>query len=514
MTQWSLLKKPSLDRRKCRRNDTLVVSWGTSCAITKSLTQRLVLSLVSKVFDPIGLVAPFNVGARLLLKEIWRVKGQQWHDELPQDMVQRFLVWSAVLPKLENIKIPRSYFSGPFDNIELHMFGDSSKDNFSAVAFLLARVKTPTSKEKTVLAFVLGKARVEPMKVMTVPKLELQAALLAARPKREITQALTVTVKQVFMWTDSTTVLQWINSNEKQPIFVANRVCEVLEYTSFDQWNHVATKDNPADAGTRGMSTEILQLSSWVKGPYFLNNSHFSFVRNKDVIKNIKLGVNQAVTIEDTVSLATSVKKQTTPVPSLFPFDKFSSYQKYLRIAAYVLRLLPKHAGYRNLDGSITDPTELDEAERHLQYLVQGESFATERKLLDNKSVKRSSRIAPHSPFNNPNGLIRSSGRIKWLIEVGVNVKYPIILDARHLYLKLFLEHTHVKDFHQGVEYLRSIEQEHYTVLKLRSSLRSIKAHCLRCGEFQAVTLQPIMSDLPKERLAYQSPPFTNTGVD
>ena len=204
------------------------------------------------------------------------------------------------------------------------------------------------------------------MKVMTVPKHELQAAVLAARLKREITQALTVTVNQVFMWIDSTTVLQWINSNQKQPIFVANRVCEILEYTSVDHWNHVATKDNPADAGTRGMSAEILQLSSWVKGPHFLTNSRFPFVP-----KNMKLGVNQAVTIEYTVSLATSVKKQTTPVPSLFPFDKFSSYQKYLRIAAYVLRLLPKHAGYCNLDGSITDPTELHEAERHLQYLVQ-----------------------------------------------------------------------------------------------------------------------------------------------
>ena len=165
-----------------------------------------------------------------------------------------------------------------------------------------------------------------------------------------------------------------------------------MEYTSVDQWNHVTTKDNPADAGTRGMSAEILQLSSWVKGLHFLSNSRFPFVPNKDVINNIKLGVNQAVTMEDTVSLSTSVKKQITPVPSIFPFDKFSSYQKYLRIAAYVLRFLPKHAGYRNLDGSITDPTELDEAERHLQYLVQGESFEAERKdLLDNKIVKRSS---------------------------------------------------------------------------------------------------------------------------
>ena len=58
-------------------NDTLVETRGTSCAITKSLSQRLVLSLVSKVFDPIVLVALFTVGARLLLKDIWRVTGQQ-----------------------------------------------------------------------------------------------------------------------------------------------------------------------------------------------------------------------------------------------------------------------------------------------------------------------------------------------------------------------------------------------------------------------------------------------------
>ena len=162
------------------------------------------------------------------------------------------------------------------------------------------------------------------------------------------------------------------------------------------------------------MSAEVLQLSSWVKGPHFLTNSRFPFVPNKDVINIIELGVNQAVNIEDTVSLATSVKKQITPVPSIIPSDNCSSYQKCLLIAAYNLRLLPKHAGYCNLDGSITDPTGLDEAERHLQYSVQGESFETERKnFVDNKSVKRSCRIVPHSPFLSPNGLIQSSGRIK-----------------------------------------------------------------------------------------------------
>ena len=78
----------------------------------------------------------------------------------------------------------------------------------------------------------------------------------------------------------------------------------------------------------------------------------------------------------------------------------------------------------------------------------------------------------------------------------------------------LFLEHIHVRRFHQGVEYLSSIMKEHYTVLKLNFFLRSIKAHYLRCRVFQSVNMQPIISHLPKEILAYECPPFTNTVVD
>ena len=177
-----------------QNNDTLVVSRCTSSTVTKSLTQRLVWSLVSKVFDPIGLVAPFTVGARLFLKDILRINGQHWDEELPKDTVERFLEWSVELPQLAEITITRSTFSGNFElHMELHMFGDSSQEVFSAVAFLRARVTTSIGPQ-TELAFVLGKARVAPMKVMTIPKLELQAALLAARLKQDICRSLTVHV--------------------------------------------------------------------------------------------------------------------------------------------------------------------------------------------------------------------------------------------------------------------------------------------------------------------------------
>ena len=182
------------------------------------------------------------------------------------------------------------------------MFGDSPQEVFSAVGFLKAQVTGTFGEFITELAFVFGKARVAPMKVMTVTKLELQATLLAARLKREICQSLAVTVDKVIMWTDSTIVLQWINSTNKHPIFIANRVSEILENTSVDQWNHVATCDNPADAGTRGMSDEVLQSCSWVRGPDFLRTKQFPFVPNTDVVDNIKLGVVTKEQDDDSIS--------------------------------------------------------------------------------------------------------------------------------------------------------------------------------------------------------------------
>ena len=116
------------------------------------------------------------------------------------------------------------------------MFGDSSLDVFCCVAFLRAQKNTYS---KCQLAFVFGKARVAPMKMLSIPKLELQAALLASRLKDDIEKALTLSTSKVFMWTGSTTVLQWLNSTSKQPVFVANGVAEVLESTSIDQWFHV-----------------------------------------------------------------------------------------------------------------------------------------------------------------------------------------------------------------------------------------------------------------------------------
>ena len=146
------------------KQDTLKVSRRIcSRDCSKPITQRIVLSVVSAVFDPIGLIIPYTIKARLLLKEIWRVNGQRWDDHLPDDISDRSLEWCSALPKLEQFSIPRSFFPGIPEHIELHVFDDSSAEVFCAVAYLRGKIAGATH---TKVSFVFAKARVAPMKTL------------------------------------------------------------------------------------------------------------------------------------------------------------------------------------------------------------------------------------------------------------------------------------------------------------------------------------------------------------
>ena len=495
-------------------SDTLIVSRGTSPDTNKTITQRVVLSLVSAVYDLIGLVAPYTVQARLLLKDIWRLSGQQWNDDLPDKVVTKFNEWSKELPTSSEIQIPRSYFEERVDSLELHMFGESSQVVFSAVAFLRGKVATTTG-HTTELAFVFGKARMAPMKALTIPKLELQASLLAARLRKEIENALTVRIDNTFMWTDSTTVLQWLHSLEKQPVFVTNRVAEILEQTTVDEWNYVKSCDNPADAGTRGLSANSLRESPWLKGPSFLRTHDWPFKPPKEVEIKWKAKKSDSLDSEETSEFETALSATVIGMATTFEWQKYSSYDKLLRVVAYVLRLLSKSTFYRSDSGLITDPSELQNAQMRLFYLIQQESFSVEMMcLLKQSPVSNSSKLSQFSPFIGPQGLLRATGRTKQLTVSIFDAKHPILLDSRHPAVRLYLEQLHETYCHQGVDYLRALVQQQFAIVKLRTALRSIVSKCVTCRKRRAETLNPIISDLPRERLAFKERPFTNTGID
>ena len=323
------------------------------------------------MYDPIGLVAPYTVKARLLLKDIWRLNGQPRDDELPSDLVTKFLEWSKELPTLSDITLPRAYFVGEIEALELHLFGDSSQDVFSAVAFLRAKVTAKDSGSTTEIAFVFGKARVPPMKALTIPKLELQASLLALRLRKEVQRALTSKLDKVFMWTDSTTVLQWIHPIETQQVFVANRVAEILELTTTDEWNYVQSCDNSADADTRGLSATALPNSVWLKRSDYLKISDWPFGPSEHTSFKVKQRNDTFCEEKPSFGDETVLNAYAGNNTSTFEWQKFSSYAKLLRVAAYILRLLPKNEVYRSIAGAITHPSELKNALIILYYAIR-----------------------------------------------------------------------------------------------------------------------------------------------
>ena len=145
---------------------------------------RVVPILVSAVYDTNELVALYTVKARQVLKNIWRLSGQQRDDNLPDYIVENFVEWIEELTKLTEITIPTSFSDEQAEKVELHVFSDKSQDVFSSVAFL-RRKMTSGSQSRTELAFVFGKARGVPMKPFTIPKLEISAALSRSANKRD-----------------------------------------------------------------------------------------------------------------------------------------------------------------------------------------------------------------------------------------------------------------------------------------------------------------------------------------
>ena len=215
-------------------SDSLVVSRGTSTDINRTLAQKIILSLVPAVYDPIGLVAPYTVSARILLKDMRRLHGQQWDDNLPGETVTKFNEWSKDLAKLSQIEIPRSYFEGPFTALELHMFGDSLQDIFTPVAFLQAKVTTQHTWKPYRISLRLRKSQSGSNESCYHSKTRVASFITClAPPERYPKRTYSPNLKNFY-----------VDGQHNRPSMASfsrktTCVAEILDQTTVDEWNYV-----------------------------------------------------------------------------------------------------------------------------------------------------------------------------------------------------------------------------------------------------------------------------------
>ncbi|KAK7945396.1 hypothetical protein WMY93_001124 [Mugilogobius chulae] len=169
------------------------------------LTRRGVLSTVASIFDPLGFVAPFIlVGKRILQRMCQEKLG--WDEPLPPDLKPQWEAWLKDLQNLSIIKILRCYVPSTFKQVqqyELHTFCDASVSGYGVWLYL----RTVLKSGEVQCTLVMGKARVTPAKVTTIPRLELSAAVVAARTASFLKRELEIQDLQEYYWTDSKVVL-------------------------------------------------------------------------------------------------------------------------------------------------------------------------------------------------------------------------------------------------------------------------------------------------------------------
>ena len=204
---------------------------------------------------------------RRLLKRIVTANGQHWDNLLEPNDEDELLKLKDKLPKVAETSIDKRYFSTAKIKWELHVFADASKDTMCAVAYLPSKPKVSSAD----LAFVVEKCRVAPMGHLLIPRLELQAAVMALRLKKTIVKEHESKIRSCNLCTDTTTVLQWIHSSHrKQQVFVAKRVAETLDAADVSESNHVIGINNLADIRTRAINVDHFKRSEWLTGSAWL----------------------------------------------------------------------------------------------------------------------------------------------------------------------------------------------------------------------------------------------------
>jgi len=461
-------------------------------------TKREVLSVIMKIYDPLGLLANHLIEAKLIMQEMWRL-GHNWDDKLPIVIINQWNAWVKSMKIVEKINIKRCYSqtNHSITRREIHVFVDASDKAFAAIVYM--RTISSNGIEVSPIA---AKSRVAPIKPLSIPCLELQGAVLGVRLADTILKELRVHINDTFYWTDSKTVMAWIAAAEPKRYtqFVAARVGEILSKTSAAQWNWVCSKDNPADEATKQSSRQ----SIWLTGPKFLQDQEIP-----------KLDL-ESETVEEMQSIYLNAISTTEKIDwEVINVNWCSSWKRLMKALAIGLTYLKRLKSKNKESPKIIDKPILDMAENLLIRKAQWEGFEEEVTALSMKlPISKNSNIKNLCPIIDENNIMRANGRLDKVEILSSDTKYPILLPKSHYITMLIVRFYHEKYQHKKTETVIAAIRQRFWVVDLRAVLKRVSAICQKCKNDKAKPQAPQMAALPLCRTAAYFKPFTHTGVD
>lgn len=481
-----------------------------------SYSKRTILSDIAKLFDPLGWVSPCLIKAKLLIQKLW-VESRDWDEPLTPETQREWQAIRGSLSLLSQIKIQRWLNTKGSGFIEVHGFSDASQKAYSGAVY----VKSIDGDDVHV-NLLFAKTKVAPLKQISLPRLELMAAVLLAKMVNHLQSISGFQNASYFFWSDSQISLAWIKDEpHKRAVFVANRVTEIQSLTSPMDWRYVESKKNPADLGTRGvLVNEIIDLDLWWHGPEFIRT--FKVGNDCENFSEITLPVEddkkqKSLKSESVVHAFLSRRRTKLHEVSSnlmeFSFEclnKFSTLNKLVRVIAYCLRIRKQN----RLDHMFILPTEYERALITLLRIVQNESYPDEVQDIQSDGLSTTSSLYSLNPFmNDTDNLLRVSGRLQNADHLNYDQRHPIILPYSHVVSRLIVSNAHIKTMHGTEQQTYMLISQRYHIIRCKSLIRFIKNRCVKCFRQRCVTQQQLMGQLPKYRIT-PNRPFLNCGVD
>lgn len=449
---------------------------------SRSPTKREVLRVAMSVFDPLGLLSCVMVHIKSTLQDIWR-ENTGWDEPISEKSNEQWQQWIKLVDVIEENK----------KEIQLHTFTDASEIAFAAVCYL--RIEDENGVRCTLVS---AKTKVAPTKPMSIPRLELQAAVLGSRLAETVVKGHNIEISRRYFWSDSQTVLKWLESNaRKYHPFVALRIGELQESTEIQEWRYVPSKINRADLATKWKCKTNFKIDeAWFHGPEFLskNESYWPKAPESFIIKDDP--EVRSVYIHSEIQIFAPV----TPNP-----DSFSKWSKLVHTQAYFMRAISKFKRTFKKANTPLLSDEITRAEMMLYKKSQWNAYEDEIRDLyqhPEKSLQKSSNIYKYVPYLDKNGVLRMKGRIDNAVCVNENVKRPIILPRKCRITDLIVTYYHEKYLHQNNETILNEIKQKFVIPGLRSKLKDVKRKCQYCKNNSAQPQLPVMGSLPKGRVA------------
>lgn len=463
----------------------------------QSITKRKILSTVSKLFDPAGWISPVILQAKILLQQLW-LEGNDWDECVKPHTLAKWNQFVETLSLISRLKISRWVNFAPRRLTQVHGFCDASEKAYCATVYL--RIINEDSISSHLL---VSKGKVAPIDPVTLPRLELCGAVLLSKLVKKITSSLPIYNYDLYLWCDSSIVLGWL---EKPPCtwktYVANRTAEIIRNVGNISWRHVRSADNPADLGSRGCNPqELLSNSLWWHGPAWLVKAPEEWPKSIVVYENPpdtkKIEVFHTLGEEGDI------------------LDRFSKWDKAIRVIAYVFRFFSKVSKTSKTESNSLSigHNEFLNAKRRLISLTQKTYFFKEYESLQiSKTICKKSSLYPLNPFLDKNGVIRANGRIS-NSAISYNERHPIIIPVKSKYCELLVSFTHNLLMHAEHNLMiRAVRNEYY-ISRLKSAIKKCIRNCKVCVVYKQKLQSQMMAALPLDRSTY-SLPFSNSGLD